>query len=135
MENHPHAPRTVQRTVLGIEANLSNIHLLEALISLRSDLKLITARNGTQGLQLASLHLPDVILLDTHLPDIGGMEVLKTLLGTVQAAHIPVIAMSPDASPQQIRQGIQAGFFAYLTKPYNITELMDYIDKALLSAG
>lgn len=135
MENHPHVLRTVQRTVLSIEANLSNIHLIEALISLRSDLKLITARNGTQGLQLASLHLPDVILLDSHLPDIGGMEVLKTLLGTVQTAHIPVIAVSSDASPQQIRQGIQAGFFAYLTKPYNITELMDYIDKALLSAG
>ena len=121
--------------MLNIEDNLANAQLVEELISRRSDLKLITARNGKQGLQLAALHLPDVILLDIQLPDIGGMEVLKTLLGTVQTAKIPVVALSSDAYPKQIEEGMRAGFFAYLTKPYKITALFDYIDKALLTGG
>jgi CheY-like chemotaxis protein len=98
------------RLVLNIEDNSANAALVEQLIARRSDLKLVTAKNGKSGVQFAIAQLPDVILLDIKLPDIGGMEVLKILLSTAQTAHIPVIALSSKAYPKQIEEGLQAGF-------------------------
>lgn len=121
----------VQRTVLNIEDNAANAAMVEQLIGRRSDLKLVTAMNGKRGLELAISLQPDVILLDINLPDIDGRDVLKILLNTVRTAHIPVIALSSNAFLNQIEEGLQAGFFAYLTKPYKIDALMAYIDLAL----
>jgi CheY-like chemotaxis protein len=59
------------------------------------------------------------------------MAVLKTLQSSAQTAHIPVIALSSDAFPKQIEAGMQAGYYAYLTKPYKIAALMVTIDSAL----
>ena len=105
------------------------------LIDRRSDLKLLTAHDGSQGIEMALSHKPDLILMDINLPDISGLAAMKMLRGNPATAHIPIIALSSNAYPHQIEEGLEAGFFRYLTKPFKVNELMDAIDVALAIHG
>ena len=124
-----------QRTLLQVEDNPANVLLVEELISRRSDLKLFTAIAGYQGIEMACSHMPDVILMDINLPDISGLAAMKLLRENPTTAHIPVIALSSNAYPRQIEQGLEAGFFRYMTKPFNVQEFMDAVDVALRYAA
>ena len=126
-ERLPSAPR---RTLLYVEDNPANLLLVEQLVARRVDIRLLSARDGTVGIQLARAHLPDVILMDINLPGISGTEALAILSGDAATAHIPVIALSANAMPLDIEKGLQAGFFRYLTKPIKLNELMDTVDVA-----
>jgi CheY-like chemotaxis protein len=75
--------------------------------------------------------LPEVIVMDIHLPDINGVEALGLLRENPRTAHIPVIALSANAMPRDIEKGIKAGFFRYLTKPIKLNEFMEALTAAL----
>jgi CheY-like chemotaxis protein len=94
-------------------------------------MRLLTAVNGTLGIEVARTTQPTVILMDINLPGISGMEALKLLLVDPATAHIPVVALSANAMPRDIEKGLQAGFFRYLTKPIKIDEFMHTLDAAL----
>ncbi len=119
------------RLLLYIEDNQANMQLVEQLIGLRSDLRLLGATDGPQGLALAKTHLPEVILMDINLPGISGDQVLKILREDSATSHIPVIAISANAMPHDIERSLGAGFFHYLTKPIKINEFMETLDVAL----
>jgi CheY-like chemotaxis protein len=119
------------RTLLYVEDNPANLKLIEQLIARRPDLRLLSARDGDVGIQLARANLPDVILMDINLPGIGGLEALKILHEDPATAHIPVVALSANAMPRDIERGLQAGFFRYLTKPIKVNEFMDTLEVAL----
>jgi CheY-like chemotaxis protein len=68
-----------QHTLLQIEDNQANALLVEMMLAERSDLKLLTAITGYQGISMASSHKPDIILMDINMPDIGGLAALKIL--------------------------------------------------------
>ncbi len=97
----------------------------------RPDLRLLGAENGTRGIALARIHRPQVILMDINLPGISGIQALKILREDPVTAHIPVLAISANAMPLDIRKGLEAGFFRYLTKPIRVNEFMDAVDMAL----
>ncbi|MGK5077073.1 PAS domain S-box protein [Janthinobacterium sp. HLX7-2] len=120
-----------QRTLLYIEDNAANLELIKELIERRTDLKLLTAIEGQLGIQLARTYQPDVILMDINLPGISGYDALKILNKDPLTAHIPVMALSANAVPRDIKKGIEAGFCRYLTKPINVVEFMDALDVAL----
>jgi CheY-like chemotaxis protein len=69
-------------------------------------------------------------MMDINLPDINGFEVLEILRLDPATAHTPVIAISANAMPFDIEQGMKAGFFRYVTKPINVTEFMEVLDAA-----
>ena len=119
------------RTLLYVEDNLANLALVEQLIARRSDIRLLTAVNGTLGVELARDSRPDVILMDINLPGISGIEALKVLREDPATAHIPIVALSANAMPRDIKKGLEAGFFQYLTKPIKINEFMGALDGAL----
>jgi CheY-like chemotaxis protein len=73
--------------------------------------------------------------MDINLPDISGFEALVILRSDPATAHIPVVAISANAMPRDIKKGLKAGFFGYITKPINVNEFMDALDVALASAG
>jgi CheY-like chemotaxis protein/two-component sensor histidine kinase len=125
----PTGPRV--RTLLYVEDNPSNFQLVAQLIARRADLRLLTAVNGTLGIDLARLAQPDVILMDLKLPGISGTEALKILREDPVAAHIPVVAVTAYARPEDIANGMEAGFASYLTKPIKVKEFMDTLDVAL----
>jgi PAS domain S-box-containing protein len=119
------------RTLLYVEDNQANMKLVEQLIARRPDLRLLTAVNGTLGIEVARTDQPTAILMDINLPGISGVEALKVLRADPATAHIPVVALSANAMPRDIEKGLQAGFFRYLTKPIKISEFMHTLDAAL----
>jgi CheY-like chemotaxis protein len=122
---------TSLRTLLYVEDNPTNLKLVEQLIARRPDMRLLSARDGNLGIQLARDNQPEVILMDINLPGISGIEVLKILREDPATGHIPVVALSANAMPRDIEKGLQAGFFRYLTKPIKVNEFMDTLDVAL----
>ena len=125
------APR---RTLLYVEDNPANMKLVEQLIARCPDLELLTAVNGTLGIQIARAAQPQVILMDINLPGISGIEALKILRRDPATAHIPVVALSANAMPRDIAMGLELGFFRYLTKPIKVKEFMETLNEALESA-
>jgi PAS domain S-box-containing protein len=118
-------------TVLCVEDNPANLMLIEKLISRRPDIRLLTARDGNRGIEIARAAKPDVILMDINLPGISGINALRILTADPGTAAIPVIALSANAMPHDIEKGLEAGFFRYLTKPIKVNEFMQTLDVAL----
>ena len=119
------------RTLLYVEDNPANLKLVERLIARRPDLRLLSASNGDLGIQLARTNLPDVILMDINLPGISGINALKILREDPSTMHIPVVAVSANAMPQDIEKGLSAGFFRYVTKPIEINDFLSTLNLAL----
>ena len=122
------------RTLLYVEDNPANLKLVQQIIARYPDIRLLTAVNGTGGVEMARSSLPDVILMDINLPDINGFEALRILRSDPATARIPVVAISANAMPRDIKTGLEAGFSRYITKPIKVNEFMDALDEALGSA-
>ena len=118
-------------TLLYVEDNPANLMLVEDLIARRPDIRLLSARDGNRGVEIARASRPDVILMDINLPGISGIHALKILAEDPTTAHIPVVALSANAMPRDIEKGLEAGFFRYLTKPIKVNEFMETLDVAL----
>lgn len=121
-------------TLLYVEDNPANLMLIGQLMTRRPDICFLSATDATEGVEIARTLQPDVILMDINLPGMSGIEALKILNSDLTTAHIPVIAISANATPLNIEKGLQAGFFAYLTKPIKIHEFMETLDAALQRA-
>jgi PAS domain S-box-containing protein len=118
-------------TLLYVEDNLANLSLVETILSERPGWKTIPALQGRMGTELAREHAPDLVLLDLHLPDVQGDEVLRRLRGDQRTAGIPVVMISADATPRTIDRLIAEGADAYLTKPLDVDEFLAAIDRLL----
>jgi PAS domain S-box-containing protein len=119
------------RTLLYVEDNPANLMLVEQLVARRADIRLLTAVNGKLGIELARASRPEVILMDINLPGISGTEAMLILREDRATAHIPVLALSANAIPSDIKAALKAGFFRYLTKPIKVNEFMEALDVAL----
>jgi signal transduction histidine kinase/CheY-like chemotaxis protein len=118
-------------TLLYIEDNPANLMLVEQLIARRVNTRLLSAADATAGIALACAHQPEVILMDINLPGISGIRALKLLREDPLTRYIPVIAISANAMPHDVRKGLEAGFFSYLTKPIRVEAFMAAMDLAL----
>ena len=125
---HSESNAALTATVLYIEDNIGNVRLLERLLVHKPNVRLITSLEGCLGLQLAQQHRPDLILLDVHMPDLSGYEVLELLRGDVRTASIPVVMLSADASHEQIQRFRDAGARDYLTKPLDLQHFLGQLD-------
>jgi CheY-like chemotaxis protein len=114
--------------VLYIEDNLSNLQLVERVLSRRPGVELISAMRPQLGLELAAEHHPDLILLDLHLPDMPGQEVYRRLRAEPRTADVPVVVLSADARPTLIKELLGKGVRAFLTKPLDVKELLELMD-------
>ena len=122
---------TRQYSILYVEDNRANLMLVKDLIKRRPDIRMLSARDGISGVEIARSFLPDIILMDINLPGISGREALKILGEDPTTAHIPVVALSANAVPRDIERGLAEGFFRYLTKPIKVVEFMAALDVAL----
>jgi CheY-like chemotaxis protein/anti-sigma regulatory factor (Ser/Thr protein kinase) len=117
------------KTLLYIEDNLSNLSLVEHLLAESAPIKLISAMQGQLGIELAMRHQPDLILLDVHLPDINGPEVLARLKARPRTRDIPVVVLSADATRTQINRLMALGATEYLTKPLDVDHFLKVIEQ------
>ena len=118
-------------TVLCVEDNPASLRLVEEVLRSRAHIRLLSAPDGRLGIELARAHLPQVILMDNNMPFLTGREAQAILRRDPLTANIPVIALTANAMPDAITQGLAAGFFRYLTKPIDVTELLEAVDSAL----
>ena len=138
---HRLAPATAQpaaadrqeatQTIVYIEDNLSNLRLVERILERRGGIELVAAMQGRLGLDLARQHRPLAVILDLHLPDIDGEDVLHELRDDPATASTPVIILSADATPGQLQRLLSAGARAYFTKPLDVRELLALIEELL----
>ena len=122
---------TMQRTatVLYVEDNLSNVRLVEQVLARRPMISLMVAMQGHLALDLARAHQPDLILLDLHLPDTSGEQVLRELKRDRRTASIPVVMLSADATPGRLERLVSLhGAADHLTKPFDIPLLLSIVD-------
>ncbi|TMJ16693.1 MAG: response regulator [Bacillati bacterium ANGP1] len=117
--------------VLYIEDNLSNLTLIQRLLVHRPEVRVLPAADGRRGLELSRADRPDLILLDQHLPDIPGEEVLRRLKETPETRQIPVVMISADATVGRVGRVLAAGARAYLTKPLDVRKLLALLDEIL----
>ena len=129
-DHHLHTGRA-QGTILYIEDNVANVRLLERIMRRRPAFALLSAMHGRQGVELAQAHRPDVIILDLHLPDLPGEEVLARLRTDARTCAVPVVILSADATPGQVTRLLAQGARAYLTKPLDLNELLSLLDEIL----
>ncbi len=116
-----------RRRVLYIEDNLANIKLVQRIVDGMGDIELMSAMQGRLGLDLARDHLPSLVLLDLHLPDMAGDELLSLLRDDPTTSGIPIVVVSADATTHQVQRLMSSGASAYLTKPFNVNELRSII--------
>jgi PAS domain S-box-containing protein len=112
-------------TILYIEDNLANLTLVETILRLEPEVRVIPALQGQLGLELATEHRPDLILLDLHLPDMDGTEVLERLRQDPRTRGIPVVVISADAMEGTVQRLLRKGIHSFLTKPLDV-ELFVY---------
>ena len=124
-----------KRKILYIEDNLSNLTLIEEILREQPEIELLSAMQGQLGLDLARKHLPDLILLDLHLPDLPGWEVLSRLRSQEDTRDIPVVIISADATNRQIEQLMATGARAYLTKPLDVNEFFRVLEETTLKSA
>jgi PAS domain S-box-containing protein len=123
--------KTLTGTIVYIEDNRSNVKLVEGLVGHLPEVRLIPAMQGRVGVDLIHQHHPDLVLLDLHLPDLHGREVLQQLKGDAGTAEIPVVIISADATSSQVERLKAAGAEDYLTKPIDAERLLKIITRTL----
>ncbi|OMO16199.1 hypothetical protein LMG9585_18585, partial [Xanthomonas oryzae pv. oryzae] len=117
--------------VLSIEDTPSNQALIRTLIERRPQWQLLEAESLAQARELSQHGAPDVILLDLHLSDGNGEELLRELQAQPATAAIPVVVISADATTATLARVGNQGVRAYLTKPLDVAEFFTVIDRWL----
>jgi len=120
---------SVHGKVLYVEDNRANLKLMEQVVAKMVKPALISAKDAETGIELANRDKPSLIFMDINLPGMSGLEALRVLKGNKLTAHIPIIAMSAAALPQNIEEGLKSGFLRYLTKPIDIDEVIEIIEQ------
>jgi PAS domain S-box-containing protein len=115
--------------ILQIDDNASNVRLVERIVSRRPGTELLSAAQGKLGLELARLHRPGLILLDLHLPDMAGDEVLRQLRAHRETRDVPVVVLSADAEGGRHERLMAAGAFGYLDKPLDVGDFLAIVDR------
>lgn len=108
--------------ILYVEDNPANLNLVRQILRRRSDVLLLTAPEAKLGIELAQAHQPDLILLDINLPGMDGLTAFKRLRALKETKTTPVVAISANALPRDIKIALDTGFSDYLTKPLDVVE-------------
>lgn len=119
------------KTILSVEDNAVNAFLVEAIFAEQAGVRLVTARNGEMGLELAQSQRPDLILLDLNLPDMDGEEFLAKLRALEATAAIPVIIVSADALEDQRSRMLHLRVADYVTKPFDVGHFERVVERHL----
>lgn len=117
--------------VLYVEDNPDNLSLMEQVIDMVEGVELVSAHTGELGIEMAEIHLPSAILMDINLPGINGDEAMKRLRAIKETKDIPIIAVSANVIPHDIKAALDAGFDAYITKPINLVDVIEHIKQAV----
>ena len=112
--------------VLIVEDNARNMKLFRDVLR-AAGYRVLEATTGGRAVELATVHAPDLVLMDVHLPDINGVDALARLRADTRTAFIPVLALTAQAMHGDRERFLADGFDGYLSKPVNIAELVSAV--------
>jgi len=124
-----------RRRVLYIEDNPINVEVMHGMLAQRAEIELESAATAAAGLRAAHARRPDLVLLDMHLPDMDGLDVLRHLKLDPELADVPVVVVSADATKQRVDAALHGGAVRYLTKPVDANDLLLTVDALLPSSA
>jgi CheY-like chemotaxis protein len=113
----------VAERILIAEDNEKNIKLFRDVLQL-SGYETLEASTGEQAIELATLHTPDLVLMDIRLPGTDGLEALRRLREDERTADIPIVALTAQAMAGDRERFLEAGFNGYVSKPVNVVEFI-----------
>jgi CheY-like chemotaxis protein len=122
-------------SVLYIEDSAPNVRLVEHILHAIDNLEIASAPTGEHGIRLARRLRPSMILLDLHLPDLRGEEVLERLRAQRPTRDIPVVVISGDLTDPQRRRLSRLGVAAFLAKPYSVSDLIAVVERLITPAA
>lgn len=120
--------------ILIIEDNPLNMELAADLLGV-AGYEVLQAPNAERGIQLARSLLPDLILMDTSLPGMDGLQATRILKGDAATQHIPVISLTANAMKGDEETALAAGALAYVTKPIDTRTFVKDISRFLQDAA
>ena len=121
-------------TILIVEDDSTTASLVKTILD-REGYRPLIAHNGPEGLEIVRSQTVDLIMLDLMLPGIDGFEVLNRLRADPATADLPVIVVSVKSQPTDKRAAAKVGADAYLTKPYDVSEMLTLVDALLHGEG
>lgn len=121
--------------VVLVDDNEANLALLRRALALRPGFRVLCARDGAEGIALVSSEIPDLVLLDLHLPLVDGGEVLRRLKAEPTTSRVPVVVLSGVTDAEAIRRTVADGADGYFTKPFDFHELLASVDQLLAASA
>lgn len=118
------------KKILVIDDLPENVFMLQDRLE-HEGFEVLTAYDGYTGIDKAKSEQPDLILLDIMMPDITGLEVCKILVNEPITKDIPIILVTAKSGAEDTREGLEAGAFDYIKKPFNRVELLARVQSAL----
>ena len=121
----------MEKTILYVEDNPANVKLVAHILASRSQLRLLTALSPQEAIEIAFKQAIDVVLMDINLPQMSGFDLMAILKREPAFKQVPFVAISADATQDNINKALISGFSDYLTKPIDIRRFNTMIDKLL----
>src|SRR3990172_990589 len=118
------------KKILIIDDLPENVFLLQDRLE-NEGYEILTAYEGQSGIDKARAELPDLILLDVMMPGMSGIEVCKILVNDPSTSDIPIILVTAKSGAEDTKEGLEAGAFDYIKKPFNRVELLARVNSAL----
>ena len=120
--------RESKGNILIVEDNMDNYELVRFVLE-RNDYDVFLAVNGRDGVDAARLQKPDLIIMDLSLPEMDGWDATRLIKGDPETKHIPLVALTVHTLPSDRKRALDAGVDAYLTKPINMTALINVVNE------
>lgn len=124
---------TSSSRILVVDDNRLNRELIKSFLE-ETNLKIEVAENGLDAIKKMESLLPDLVLMDIRMPEMDGMEAIRIIRSRREFDRIPVIALSAEAIPEKKQQALDHGFNDFLTKPFDLEDLIPYLHRYLNKA-
>jgi CheY-like chemotaxis protein len=116
--------------ILVVEDNMDTYELIRFILE-RNGYETFLAMNGRDGMNAARKQKPDLILMDLSMPEMDGWEATRRIKKEPKTASIPLIAVTAHALPGDRQRALEAGCNEYITKPMDLSELVQMVDRLL----
>jgi DNA-binding response OmpR family regulator len=119
-----------QRTIIIVEDEQNAIEMFAEMMRL-SGFRVLKAAGSGSAMSMIDKEEPAAVILDTMMPDISSLEVLRYMRREPKIAKIPVVVVSAKGMPMDIQTGLKVGASVYLTKPVSYLDLKGALEKVL----
>ena len=120
------------KKILAVDDERHIVRLVEINLQ-KAGYEVVTASNGREALEMVAQEKPDLVVMDVMMPEMDGLEALEKMKADPEMSQIPVIMLTAKAQDADVFSGWQKGADLYLTKPFNPSELLNFVKRIFSS--